>query len=129
MKQRNPMTEMLPRFFFAGIVSVGLNPCALADPADDAFREGQALCQQNRKAEAIHAFDKAIKLRGKDVAFLRERGNTYVILGDFKSAAGDCGRIIALDSKNEEAYRNRAWCYLKDKQYAKGIADADKSLK
>ena len=76
--------------------------------AQDAFDRGNALFEEDRCEEAMHAFTEAMSANHPDVAScLTERGRCYSFLGKNEEALQDYDEAIRLDPDDDILYQNR----------------------
>ena len=83
---------------------------------------------QEKYAESIADFNRAIELvPGNGTAYL-ERGTTYMYANNYGSALSDFTRVIELLPNSSEPYYYRGLIYLDQSEYDKAIADFSRVL-
>ncbi|ORY29989.1 hypothetical protein BCR39DRAFT_466943 [Naematelia encephala] len=70
--------------------------------------QGNKLVNENRQAEAIEYYTRAISLDAKKTVYFSNRAVALNTLGQHERAESDCRHIIAKDSKNGKAFYQRA---------------------
>ena len=101
----------------------------LADGAPDA--KSHAMLRQRQDVTTLDLvmsdLDQAIKLSPKNVYAHYNKGNVYMLQGDFTSAISSYTNAIQLKSDLAEAYYNRGLMYLRLGNKALGVADLSKA--
>ncbi|HVX13516.1 MAG TPA: zinc-dependent peptidase [Pirellulales bacterium] len=97
--------------------------------ADAFFSEGIWLMSEQRFAEAVSAFDKAIELAPDDAEAVTQRASAHLRAGDIKRAIEDATAAIELDVDDAAAWRVRAEGYLGLAQYDRALVDCERALK
>ena len=96
--------------------------------ADAAFQRGVELQEIGRFAEAIKAYDEAIRLGSSFLVAYNNRGAAYGAIKQYERAIPDFDRAIELNPKYTEAYCNRGAAFGALKQYDRAIGDFDKAI-
>lgn len=105
---------------------------AAVDPLADApdARSGAMLRQRQdvTTLDLVMAdLDQAIKLSPKNVYAHYNRGNVYMLMGDFTSAISSYTNALQIKPDLAEAYYNRGLMYLRMGNKALGVADLSKA--
>ena len=91
----------------------------------------QAMLRQRQDATTLNLMmndlDQAIKLSPKNVYALFNKGNVYMLQGDYTSAISSYSQAIELKPDLAEAYYNRGLMYLRMGNKSLGVADLSKA--
>ena len=91
----------------------------------------QAMLRQRQDATTLNQMmndlDQAIKLSPKNVYALFNKGNVYMLQGDYTSAISSYSQAIELKPDLAEAYYNRGLMYLRMGNKSLGVADLSKA--
>jgi tetratricopeptide (TPR) repeat protein len=82
--------------------------CLRPDKAEYWSASGAALVRLERYQEALPILSVALKMNGKDIATLVNRGECYLALADNEKAAKDLEAAIDLDPQEKDPAANRA---------------------
>jgi membrane associated rhomboid family serine protease/Tfp pilus assembly protein PilF len=82
-------------------------------------QNGVGLLQQGKTDAGIAELQESVRLRPNFAAAHAALARAYVAKQDFKNAADETQRVIALDPRNESAYYRLGLIYLEEKQPAK----------
>lgn len=96
--------------------------------AEEYFRQGYNLYQDDKFHEAINKYTRAIDLNPFYVHAYNNRGLVKYKLGDDTEAIADYSRAIKLDPDDATFYNNRGIVKAHLKDYEGAIADFDKAL-
>ena len=97
--------------------------------ADEHFRKGVELQEQERFQEAVAKYNEAIRLDPQsDVAYYG-RGNAYYDLGQFEPAIQDFDEAVRLHPQRARPYYSRGNAYLSLGQFQRGIKDLDEAIR
>ena len=79
---------------------------------------------------AVASYSKAIEIAGADAwgALYRARADALSNKGDFDQSIAGYDKALALDSKDEESFRNRGLTRCNKGDYDQGLADLDQAL-
>jgi tetratricopeptide (TPR) repeat protein len=80
-----------------------------------------------RDSFAYH--DAAIQLNPKDPLAYYNRGNAFIVKGDYDHAIADYDEAIRLDPKLANAYYNRGNAYMVKRDYDKAVADKGQAIR
>jgi len=101
----------------------------LLDGAPDI--QAQSMLRQRQDAalleQVIADLDQAIKLSPKNVYAMFNKGNAYMLQGDYTSAISSYSAAIELKPDLAEAYYNRGLMYLRMGNKTSGVADLSKA--
>lgn len=96
--------------------------------ADDYLKQGEALANENRYAEALALFEKAVKMNpGLDEAWYNQ-GNILVRFNRYNEALNAYEKVVQIQPKKSEAWYNRGNVLVKLKRYAEALESYDRSL-
>lgn len=105
------------------------NAAELLAGAPDA--KSQAMLRQRQDVTTLDLMmedlDQALKLSPKNVYAIFNKGNVYMLLGDFTSAISCYSTAIELKPDLGEAYYNRGLMYLRMGNKASGVSDLSKA--
>lgn len=88
---------------------------------------GSILQRQKRFGEAVAEYSEAVKLNGRDIVSLTNRGEIYMLHKLFEDAVGDFQKAISFDPKKENKWANRARVMLMQiDQIKKKIEEVEK---
>ncbi|MGH7134201.1 MAG: tetratricopeptide repeat protein [Pirellulales bacterium] len=96
---------------------------AIAGDPDDArlrFYRGTLYERTRQHEQALHDFDRAIKLAPRDAEAFDHRGSERLALGQIDEAIADFDQAIALDPRREPGHWKRGIAYYYAKRYADG---------
>ncbi|OIQ51311.1 Photosystem I assembly protein Ycf3 [Pseudodesulfovibrio hydrargyri] len=96
--------------------------------AEDWYLIGRAHQLKNNFAEAVAAYDNALKIDSNFKEVLLERGNCKADLGDQAGAIDDYSLLIKQEPGYAWAYNNRGIIYLTKSEYDLAIKDFQKAL-
>jgi tetratricopeptide (TPR) repeat protein len=92
------------------------------------YNRGLAYYNQQKYAQAIADYNKAIELDPNDADAYYNRGIAYADQQEYAQAIADYNKAIELDPKYAYAYYNRGIAYYNQQKYAQAIADFNKTL-
>jgi tetratricopeptide (TPR) repeat protein len=72
-------------------------------------------------------YNAAIEIDPKDAGFYLNRGNFYVVKGEYDQAISDYTRAIEIKPEYVRAYYNRGTTYYSKKEYGKSWEDIKKA--
>ncbi|MBN2032424.1 MAG: tetratricopeptide repeat protein [Deltaproteobacteria bacterium] len=98
-----------------------------ADPRQHLV-QGYRLYQQKRYAEAIEAFNRAVRLNAADPEVYYWRGRALVSQGLFEKAVEDFQQAVKLAPRYTEAYDHLGWLFDRLGQFDKGIEAVSRSI-
>jgi tetratricopeptide (TPR) repeat protein len=90
---------------------------------------GREHARQKRWAEAVSAYDEAVKRKADEANLWHERGRADLALERWDDAVRDGGEAIRLDPKDPAGYDVRAEAYARLGQHDKGIADLSEMVR
>ena len=117
--------EVLFLFGVLSAASTALEPASRRE--EQFYKQGLDHAAQGRNAEAITAFDQALRLGPNDVQALYGRAVSQYARGYDEVALAGFSRIIELDPQKAEAYDYRAMILMRQKHFAEALPDADKA--
>jgi tetratricopeptide (TPR) repeat protein len=88
--------------------AVSRSPAAGEADANNVYRQGRRLAEQERFAEAIPLFDQAIQLNPNFTLAYNGRCYANLRLKQYDRAVTDCTEAIRLDASYANAYQNRS---------------------
>jgi tetratricopeptide (TPR) repeat protein len=92
------------------------------------LKNGDNYSDQQKWAEAITEYTKAIEIAPKLAEAYNNRASAYTEKGDYEKAIADCTKVIEMDPESVVAYYNRSIAYLYNRQYEKAVFDSEKIL-
>ena len=108
---------------------VAPRPAPDPDAAIAYFNQGYAQGELGRHAEAIAAYDQALRLDPDNAAAYFNRGLARSHLGRHAESVADYSQALRLDPDNAAAYFNRGYDQGRLGQHAKAVADYDQALR
>ena len=92
------------------------------------FLVGSLLSENDRKEDALSAYDKSVSLKSDNAVFYNERGATKALLGQLEGAISDYDKAIQCNPNNAETYFNRGKVKSEQGNYEGAIADFNEGL-
>src|SRR5687767_943771 len=99
-----------------------------AQKAVDAYNRGLELQDSGDTANALAAYDLALRLNPKMLDAYNNRANLKLASGDQNGAIEDFTKVIELTSGHALSYYNRGNIYLELQRYDPAIADFTKAI-
>src|SRR5262249_1045042 len=93
------------------------------------FYKGYAHSNKRQYAQAVSAYDEAIRLGAEVAAAYNNRGDTYLTLDKFDAALRDFESAIRTEPSYALAYANRGETYRRQDQPDRAVADASEALR
>ena len=124
-----PAPDAAPGSLSAPDDVAALRPAPDQDAAIAYFNQGYAHGELGRHAEAIAAYDQALRLDPDNAAAYFNRGLARSHLGRHAASVADYGQALRLDPDNAAAYFNRGYDQGQLGQHAKAVADYDQALR
>lgn len=93
------------------------------------YERGLRLYEQGRYAEAIAAFEQALRLQPDFAAAYSARGSANYYAGQYERALNDFQQALDLGSVGAQEYRNRGLAYYSLERYPQALADYNSALK
>ena len=103
--------------------------CSCIQPKINYKFEAQKAFEENRYAEAINFYNKAIDNDFYNIELYFERAKIYSIIEDFNNAIQDYSKIISMNPKSIEAHKLRGEIFLRKKLIDQAISDFEAMLK
>jgi len=89
---------------------------------------GHKFFRKNNLAEALRAYDEAIRIQPNNPEAYFWRGRLFVSKGDMEKAASDFRRAVALNPSYVEAYENLGWLFSQTGDFDESIRYLTRSI-
>jgi tetratricopeptide (TPR) repeat protein len=120
-------------FFFCGCQMKGsekpdkTRQAAVVPSGQQDYQRGIGFYHKGLWADAISAYNEAVRLEPRNANFYAARGDTYNKMGNIPFAIVDYSKAIELAPRSAEFYYSRAKAYFSVNDYEKALADTDKA--
>jgi tetratricopeptide (TPR) repeat protein len=120
--------KAIPLYIFLFFLFTFSLSISFAQTAQDLFKSGNQKFKQQKLAEAITDYRKAIELDNTFAKAYHNMGNVYYILLDYDNALKNFNKAIELSPKDSEPYSSRGAMYYALKKYKDALRDLDKAI-
>ncbi|SEI05858.1 tetratricopeptide repeat protein [Bathymodiolus azoricus thioautotrophic gill symbiont] len=96
---------------------------------DELRAEFNEIDDSDNHTRKIEICTQIIKLDPKNYMYFKNRGDTYIDLGEYQKAVNDYDQVITLNPEDSTIFKNRGFAYINLGEYQKAIKDCNQAIK
>ena len=96
---------------------------------DELRAELNEINDSDNHTRKIEICTQIIKLDPKNYMYFKNRGDTYIDLGEYQKAVNDYDQVITLNPEDSTIFKNRGFAYINLGEYQKAIKDCNQAIK
>ncbi|VVH59001.1 TPR domain protein, putative component of TonB system [uncultured Gammaproteobacteria bacterium] len=96
---------------------------------DELRAEFNEIDDSDNHTRKIEICTQIIKLDPKNYMYFKNRGDTYIDLGEYQKAVNDYDQVITLNPEDSTIFKNRGFAYINLGEYQKAIKDFNQAIK